>query len=241
MVGGRRLAASGTPGVAIRPAAQTIAHARDALTRRCGGWPKATTMAATTPNPDTGEDPRPGPDPDAGPGEDPGAPAFGPAGYVPPRAAARARKIVLREQMGLQWTIAAVVAGVLILAITVPLVLSSSGPPGPPSVDAGPLSQVDARGDGVVDVDGAPVLVVRGGGVLAAFLDAPQDARYCAASRRIEAPDGRVWSLQGRLLGGSGASLARVPATAYDGRLFVDPTAPEVLAPSSGEVAPACA
>ncbi|HUG87123.1 MAG TPA: hypothetical protein VMM13_21320, partial [Euzebya sp.] len=63
-------------------------------------------------------------DPEQETASDPAAqqPEFGPGGYLPARAAQRARKIVLREQMGLHWAVAAVVAGLLILAITIPFV-----------------------------------------------------------------------------------------------------------------------
>lgn len=149
---------------------------------------------------------------------------FGPGGYLPPRAAQRARKIVLREQMGIHWPVAAVVAGVLIVGVTLPFVLTSSGPPEDPFVNAGPLAAVDARTDGVLAVDGTDVLVVRAGGVLSAFVEPPGQARYCSASRRIEGVDGSVWSLQGRRLAGDGASLQPAVITAYDDRLYIDVT-----------------
>ncbi|MGI9016233.1 MAG: hypothetical protein ACR2HR_03860 [Euzebya sp.] len=164
---------------------------------------------------------------------------FGPGGYLPPRAAKRARKIVLRERMGAHWPIAAVVAGVLILVVTVPFVLSSGGPPGQPFVEAGPLSAIDPDVGDVVDVGGRPVLVIRAGGALRAFVDPPGQARYCPASRRIEAPDGRQWSAQGRLLVGQGQSLRPVQITAYDHMLFIDPTAQtELLQPRIDATSP---
>ncbi|WP_370327438.1 hypothetical protein [Euzebya sp.] len=166
---------------------------------------------------------------------------FGPGGYLPQRAAQRARKIVLREQMGVHWPIAAVVAGVLTLAITVPLVLSSTGAPDPPFVDAGPLAAIDPAGDGLVDVDGTEVLVVRGGGVLRAFADPPDGARWCPTSRRVEAPDGRVWTAQGRLIAGDGESLQPAAVTAYEGALYIDPAGgSDALPPNPGTQTPAC-
>jgi hypothetical protein len=173
---------------------------------------------------------------------DPEQPEYGPGGYLPPRAAARARKIVLRERMGLHWPVAAVVAGVAILALTVPFVLASQGPPGPPAVAAGPLDAIDPAGDALLTVAGAEVLVLRAGGVLRAFADPPAGARWCPASRRIESGDGAVWTAEGRLLAGPGDSLRRVDVRAYDGELYIDLTAPTTpLPPLGGDVVPACA
>lgn len=166
---------------------------------------------------------------------------YGPGGYLPPRAAARARKIVLREQMGLHWTIAAVAAGLLILAITVPFVLSAQGPPGPPFVPAGPLDAIDPSGDAIVSVEGTDVLVLRAGGVLRAFADPPPGARWCPASRRIESPAGAVWTSEGRLIAGEGRSLSRAAIQAYDGRLYIDVAADgEPPSPLPGDQQPAC-
>lgn len=146
---------------------------------------------------------------------------FGPRGYLPPRAARRARKIVLRERMGLHWPVASVVAGVAILAVVVPLVLASSGPPDAPFVAAAPLEAVDPRGATVVEVEGREVLVVRGGGVLVAFADPPASLTYCPESRRLETTDGRVWSLQGVPLDGRSQPLLRVPALAYESEVYL--------------------
>lgn len=165
---------------------------------------------------------------------------FGPSGYLPARAAQRARKIVLREQMGLHWPIAAVIAGVLILLVTIPFVLATQGPPGPPSVAIGPLDAIDPSGDRLVSAAGTPVLVVRAGGVLRAFVAPPADASWCPGSRRIEDPAGRVWTAEGRLIAGDGASLDRGGAKAHEGTLFVDPTPTPGLDPIIGDAVPAC-
>lgn len=181
-------------------------------------------------------------DPEQETPSDPAAqqPEFGPGGYLPARAAQRARKIVLREQMGLHWAVAAVVAGLLILAITIPFVLSSQGPPGPPAIAAGPLQAIDPAGDGVVEVQGRAVLVLRAGGVLRAFLDPPAEARWCAVSRRIESPQGQVWTGEGRLIAGEGTSLARGTVQAYEGQLYIDPAPQPPLPPLIGDRQPAC-
>ncbi len=172
---------------------------------------------------------------------DAGGSEFGPGGYLPPRAAKRARKIVLREQMGLHWPIAAVIAGVVILAITIPFVISSQGPPDAPFVEAGPLDAIDPAGDGLVLVDDRPVLVVRAGGVLRAFADVPDGARYCDVSRRIEAPGPRVWTAEGRLIAGEGESLQPAAIQAYEAVLYVDVAGgPDPLPPLIGDQQPGC-
>lgn len=183
---------------------------------------------------------QPEPQPDGAPVEPESPAEFGPGGYLPPRAAKRARKIVLREQMGLHWPIAAVVAGILIVLVTLPFVLGQGDPPGPPSVEVGPLEQIDPSGDGLVDAGGTPVLVVRAGGVLRAFVDPPADARWCPASRRIESPDGRIWTAEGRLIAGDGMSLDRGQAQAHDGLLYVDPTPVAGPEPIPGDAEPGC-
>lgn len=153
-------------------------------------------------------------------------PEFGPSGYLPPRAAKRARKIMLREPMGLQWAVAAMIAGVLVLVAGGALVLARSGPPGPPFVDAGPVADVDPAGAAVVPVAGGRrVLVVRGAGGVTVFADPGRPVEWCATSGRLESVDGTVWEPTGRLVGGDGDSLTRLPAEVHTGVLYVDPTA----------------
>ena len=152
-------------------------------------------------------------------------PDFGPSGYLPPRAAKRARKIMLREPMGLQWAVSAVIAGVLVLVAGGVLVLLRSGPPGPPFVDAGAVATVDPSGAALVPVDGGRVLVLRGAGGVTVFADPGRSVSWCAPSGHLEAVDGTVWEPSGRLIGGEGQSLARLPAEVHTGVLYVDPTA----------------
>lgn len=170
-------------------------------------------------------------------------PEYGPSGYLPPRAAKRARKIMLREPMGMQWAIAAVIAGVLVLVAGGVLMLARSGPPGAPFVDVGALAAVDASGAARVPVgDDAHVLVVRGAGGVAVFADPGQAVTWCAASGHLESADGAVWEPSGRLIGGPGGSLTRLPAEVHSGVLHVDPTAEgqkRAAQPSIGAT-PAC-
>jgi hypothetical protein len=42
-------------------------------------------------------------------------PEFGPRGYLPERAAKRARKIILREPLSLAWVIGAILAGLALV------------------------------------------------------------------------------------------------------------------------------
>lgn len=156
------------------------------------------------------------------------SPGFGPSGYLPDRAARRARKIVLRAPLGLQWIVASLVAGLVVLVAGVLLLGRGSTPPGPPWTSLGPVETLAAS-----SVDGpSGLLVVNVGGRVRAF-SAPDDVAYCAPSNRLEHPDGRVWALTGRGTGGQ-ASLAPVATLTVAGIAYVDPTVigepPEPLA-----------
>lgn len=164
------------------------------------------------------------------------SPEFGPSGYLPERAAKRARKIVLRAPLGLQWVVASLVAGLVVVVAGVLFLQRSGEPPPAPWVEVG---AVDELRPSRVDAS-TRLLMVTTGGRVRAF--APTgDVAYCEVTNRLEAPDGRVWSLTGRGFGGV-ASLVEHPTVVHDGRVFVDPTA-TVLAPSptDEEVEPGCA
>lgn len=186
--------------------------------------------------------------------EAPSAPApadFGPRGYLPERAAKRARKIVLREQMGLQWPIAAGVAALVVALAGTVYLLTGTDAPGEPYRPLLGIDAVDPRGAEVLAAGEpragfpAPVrdlAVVRAGGGVR-VLEAPSpDVVYCPASQRLEAPTGQVWNPNGRLVGGAGSSLPSVPALVFDGVLYVDETttAPPPPAEPRGEQ-PRCA
>lgn len=158
-------------------------------------------------------------------------PEFGPGGYLPERAAKRARKIVLREQMGLGWPLAAVLAALLLVGVGAAYFLTQTGPPGDPFVDAGRLDQVDPRGAESLRIpSGDEVLVVRGGGGVAVFQDPGVEVTWCRQSRRIESSAGQVWALDGQLVGGGGESLQPLRSAVFDGVVYVDP-APRTPAP----------
>lgn len=146
------------------------------------------------------------------------APEFGPSGYLPDRAARRARKIILRAPLGMEWIVASLVAGVVVVAAGVVFLTSSGGPPGEPYVPIGPVAGLPAAGP----LEQVDAFVVTTTGRPRAFAETPADLRYCAATRQLEAATG-VWSLTGRGLGGA-ESLREHPTVVADGVLYVDPT-----------------
>jgi hypothetical protein len=167
--------------------------------------------------------------------EDEERPEFGPSGYLPDRAAKRARKIVLRAPLGLQWVVASLVAGVVVVVAGV-LLLTGDRAPGEPWVALGPVEEVRT-----VTIDEEHDVVLVGGGRVRAFADAGElDLGYCEASRRLESPDGGVWSLTGRGLGGT-PSLQEHPTAVHGGTLYLDPTRTSPApAPSDEPAEPAC-
>lgn len=183
-------------------------------------------MPGATPAPPPMAEP-PGPErPDTG-RPDAGRPDAGPRGYLPERAAKRARKIVLREQMGLGWPVAAVLAGLLLAGLGLLFLMTRAGPPGAPYRDLGALEDVDPRGAALVGEGAATALVVRAGGGVRVYEPPSAGVAYCAASDALEARStGQVWDLRGRLIGGDGASLRPLPAQVHAGRLWIDVTHP---------------
>ena len=170
-------------------------------------------------------------------------PGYGPGGYLPERAARRARKIVLRERMGLGWPLAALGTAVGLIASAVAFVVLRSGGPGPPFEEVAALAGIDPRGGAVVDTSAGAAFVLRAGGRVRAFAlpVGAVTATWCAASSRIEDPDGRVWTAEGVLVGGEGASLAPLPARVHEATVYVDPTTPaHPPAPRQREESPTC-
>ena len=166
----------------------------------------------------------------------PGTPEFGPGGYLPARAARRARKIVLRAPLGLQWVVGSLVAGVAVLVAGLLVLGRGDAPPGPPWVAIGPVADLAPAAPD----PGTGLLVVTVGGRLRA-LDAPEGTAYCAASNRLEHPDGRVWAVTGRGHAGI-ASLAAAPTLTVAGTGYLDPTVRLPAAdPLPDPAAPACA
>jgi len=174
-------------------------------------------------------------DPSQDDGRDGDPPGFGPRGHLPDRAARRARKIVLRAPLGLQWVVASLVAGVVVLVAGL-LVLDRAGaPPGPPWVPLGAVEELAPTGRHA----GTDILVVHIGGRVRAFA-APDGVAYCAPSNRLEHPDGRVWALTGRGYRGV-PSLAPVPTLTVAGIAYLDPTTlGQPLDPLDGPAVPGC-
>ena len=162
-------------------------------------------------------------------------PQFGPSGYLPDRAARRARKIVLRAPLGLQWVVASLVAGLVVVVAGVLLLGRGTEPPAAPWTAIGAVQDLPAS---AYD-PGTGLLVVHVAGRVRAF-DAPEGIRYCSPSNRLEHPDGRVWALTGRGLAGT-PSLAPAPTLTIAGIAYLDPTAIGTpLEPLGDPAEPAC-
>ena len=184
----------------------------------------------TSPDPVSGEH-----RPPETPGFPPETPGFGPRGYLPDRAARRARKIVLRAPLGLQWVVAALVAGAVLLVAGLFLLDRAGNPPGPPWA---PLGTVETLPTSSID-PGTGLLVVNVGGRVRAF-EAPDGVTYCAPSNRLEHPDGRVWALTGRGHAGT-ESLRPVATLVVSGIAYVDPAAVgDPADPLASQAVPAC-
>lgn len=171
-----------------------------------------------------------------------GQPEYGPGGYLPQRAAKRARKIVLRERMGLGWPLAALAAAAVIAIAGAVFLSTWSSPPPPPWEAAGPLSLVDPAT--VLPIGGLDhgALIVRAGGGLRAFASPADPVAYCPPSGRLESASGAVWGLDGRLLSGQRGerSLRRIPVQVFDGTVYVNPTEGSALPARPGAATPVC-
>jgi hypothetical protein len=192
-----------------------------------------TTRPPTGPNARIPEDASAVPDPDPippHPARDPG----GRVAYLPPRAA-RARKLILRSQLGRGWIVASALFGVVILAAGA-LHLSRAGRPGPPWVRVAPLSTLPAGAvTQVAGPAGQVVVVDRRGGEPRVFLAPPGPcpvapaagagggfARPCTGQRWDVA--GSPGAPAGQDRGGQAAPpLRRVPAVFAGGDLYVAP------------------
>lgn len=167
-------------------------------------------------------------------------PEFGPRGYVPPQAAKRARKIVLREPMGLGWPVAAVIAGALLVLLGVVFLLTRTGPPGAPFEPVADVEALDPRGATTVAAGTSQVLVVRAGGPVRVFVSPPASVDYCPGSKRLESGADDVWAIDGRHMAG-GESLTPLAAQVHDGTLYVNLAQPLKAPPAADlDVKPAC-
>lgn len=158
---------------------------------------------------------------------------FGPSGYLPGRAAKRARKIVLRAPLGMAWIVAAALLGAVVLVAGWVFLSGASAPPAAPFVAVGAPPGLD-EAEVLEDLD---VLVVSAGRVRA-FAGAEElGLSYCARRGHIEGSQGRTWSLTGRGFGGV-ASLEEHPTVIHGDVLYLDPTRTLAAPPPLDEPAP---
>jgi hypothetical protein len=151
--------------------------------------------------------------------------------YLPPKAA-KARKLILRSQLGLPWMLTAALFGAAILAAGAVLVVKG-GRPGAPWVVVAPVTRLP---DGAVTETPGPsgqvVVVDRRGGTLRAFALAPGACPVVGAgSGGFARPcAGEVWDGDGR----AGATPSRaappamrpLPVQVARGDLYVNPRGP---------------
>ena len=158
------------------------------------------------------------------PGRDPG----GKLAYLPPRAA-KARKLILRSQLGRGWIVASALFGLVILVAGF-LFLARQGRPGPPWTRVAAVSALPAGAvTETAGPDGQVVVVERRGG-RRAILAPPRACPVRGAGSGFARPcAGQRWDA-----GGSPASelrdgqeapppLRQVPAATAAGDLYVDP------------------
>ncbi len=150
--------------------------------------------------------------------------------YLPPKAG-KARKLILRTQLGLPWMLAAILFGLVILGAGT-LFLLGGGRPGAPWQRLAPVTrfadgtvtQTRLRADEVVVVD-------RRGGRLRAFLAPPGACPVVGTSSGFARPCAlQAWDHAGEPLTTRGASappprLRALPATVAKGDLYVNPRA----------------
>ena len=151
-------------------------------------------------------------------------PEFGPGGYLPEKASKRARKIVLREQMGFGWPLAAVAASLLVLVAGGVYLLTMNRPPAAPFVAMHPLTRVPADGATTVygEGDAPPTLIVRAGGPVLAFRAPTIEVGWCPESGRLESVDA-VWLPNGALVyGDRRESLVPLRTVVHNGVIYVD-------------------
>ena len=144
--------------------------------------------------------------------------------YLPPRAA-KARKLILRSQLGRGWIVASALFGVVILAAG-GLYLAGAGRPGPPWVRVAALEALPAGA--VTEVPGPAgqvVVVDRRGDEPRAFLAAPGPCKVVAAGAGFARPcSGQRWDAGGAPAAGEATpALRRRPAAFARGDLYVLP------------------
>ncbi len=147
--------------------------------------------------------------------------------YLPPRAA-KARKLILRSQLGVPWLLAAtLVAGVILLAGV--LLLARGGRPGSPWVRVDPLATFPTGAVAEVPQRGLGrqvVVVDRRDGDLRAFVGPAAACPVAPDGRGFTRPCARQsWDADGTPRTPHTPPLTRVPTRLASGDLYVDPGA----------------
>jgi hypothetical protein len=169
------------------------------------------------------------------PSGSPGPPRPDPSGrtaYLPPRAA-KARKLILRSQLGRGWILASALFGVVILAAG-GLYLARAGRPGPPwvrvaaleALPAGAVTEVPAASPSAPQALAGQVVVVdRRGEEPRVFLAAPGPCKVVAAGAGFARPcNGQRWDADGAAAADAATpALRRRPAAFARGDLYVLP------------------
>lgn len=163
-------------------------------------------------------------------------PDFGPRGYLPDRASRRARKIILRAPLGLQWVIGALLVGLVVVAAGW-FALRDPAP-------AAPFVEVPGviGGDSVTIEPELELAATDAGGRPRAFVwaNADETLTYCQESGLLEATEDRAWRVTGRGVNGT-PSLVPYRTAIHDGAFHVDPTTTlEPLTPDPDPVETAC-
>ena len=143
--------------------------------------------------------------------------------YLPPRAA-KARKLILRSQLGRGWILASALFGLVILVAGV-LFLTGDGHPGPPWVRVAAVSALPAGTVTEVAGPSGQVVVVDRRDGLRAFLAPPGPCPVVADGAGFARPcTGQRWDASGAPTGGrSSAALRAVPVAFARGDLYVRP------------------
>jgi hypothetical protein len=147
------------------------------------------------------------------------------AAYLPPRAA-KARKLILRSQLGLPWLLAAtLVAGVILVAGV--LLLANGGRPGGPWVRVGSLTALPQgvlTEAGPAGLGGRVVVVDRREGDLRAFVGPAGACPLAADGRGFARPCTRQsWAADGTPRTPGTPRLTRVPTRLASGDVYIDP------------------
>ncbi|HEV8650532.1 MAG TPA: hypothetical protein VG276_14260 [Actinomycetes bacterium] len=144
--------------------------------------------------------------------------------YLPPRAA-KARKLILRTQLGLAWLLAASVFALVIL-VAGSLFLLQGGRPGAPWVRVAAVAAVPEGSVAEVPAGAGLVVVVdRRGGLLQAFLAEPGPCPVTAAAGSAgfaRSCQDEAWDADGTPRRAGAPALRRVPARLTRGDLYVD-------------------